>query len=74
MDPKDAGLLRQLIHEAYMSLPSSTAASLEHDLGLTKERLSVAERLLDGKATEDDRASLGEGSVLITDETKALYP
>jgi HD superfamily phosphodiesterase len=62
MPPSDSELVRALVHDAnrYLSTDSPSNVRRESDLNHVKEVLGMAEKLLAGEATDEDRALVGD--------------
>jgi len=58
MPPSDQELVRALVHDAnrYLSTDSPDSVRRESDLNHVKEDLGLAEKLLAGEASDEDRA------------------
>jgi hypothetical protein len=59
--PDDETLVRALVHDAHVMLTSDAPDSVgrEDDLDHVKRSIAMAERILSGNATAEDRASVG---------------
>ena len=68
----DENLVKALVHHANVILYSDTPenASRERDLDDVKRALRLAERILDGSASGDDRASVRE---VVHEQVRGLY-
>jgi hypothetical protein len=62
MPPSDNELVFTLVHDAnrYLSTDSSDNVRRESDLNHVKEELGLAEKLLAGEASDEDRALVGD--------------
>jgi hypothetical protein len=62
MPATDAELVRALVHDAnrYLSPDSPDSVTRESDLNHVKEVLGMAEKILAGDATAEDRALVGD--------------
>lgn len=60
MDPGDEKLVRALVHDANVRLTGSSADDLRHDddLHVVRRVLTVAEKIIEGQASDDEKASV----------------
>jgi hypothetical protein len=71
MPPPDQELARALVHDAnrYLSTDSPNSVRRESDLNHVKEAMGLAEKLLAGEASAEDRALVGD---LVHPEVRSL--
>lgn len=62
MPPSDHELALSLVHDAnrYLSVDSPDRVARESDLNHVKEALGLAEKLLSGEASDEDRALVAD--------------
>lgn len=72
MTPDDEKLVLALVHDANVMLTGSSSNDLGHDTDLDQVRgvLQMAEKLLSGNATDEDRTSVPN---LVHPQVRSLY-
>jgi hypothetical protein len=72
MDPGDEQLVRALVHDANVRLTGSSAEDLGHDgdLDAVRQVLAVAEKILNGKASAEEKASVPN---IVHPQVRSLY-
>lgn len=72
MDPGDETLVRALVHDANIRLVGSSGADLGHDgdLDAIRRVLAVAEKILAGTASDEEKVSVPE---IVHPQVRSFY-
>lgn len=72
MDREDEKLVRALVHDANVRLTGSSADDLGHDgdLDVVRRVLAVAEKIIEGKASDDEKATVPD---IVHPQVRSFY-